>query len=169
VQAKSERLRQGCQRAAATHTVKKMLVSPFLGDKSANFRAVAARLSTRCRDSRFTPMAGSRAGLLCREISLHNNYLPKRDSKPPPAVNSAPAWATEGLVLVKEKVPDRGAPWTREEGRKQKAEGRKSWCTMKNTQRVYQIHAALCPGQKGNPRDFVPVTFADFGNDRVSQ
>jgi hypothetical protein len=44
------------------------------------------------------------------------------------------------------------------EGRKQKAES-KAWCTMKNIQRVYQIHAALCPGQKGNPRDFVPVTF----------
>jgi hypothetical protein len=33
---------------------------------------------------------------------------------------------------------------------------------MKNTERSYQIYAALCPGQKGRPHDFVPVTF--FGS-----
>jgi hypothetical protein len=37
---------------------------------------------------------------------------------------------------------------------------------MKNTQRVYQIHAALCPGQKGKPHDFVPVTFFGTAQNR---
>jgi hypothetical protein len=55
------------------------------------------------------------------------------------------ACANERLVLVKKKYAARIGPRDRR--------------TMKNTQRSYHNPVALCPGQNGNPRDFVPVTF----------